>query len=115
MVKIEITKELTKEIIKIFGKKKALDIIDFFETLKTNPKKGKQLANVGNIVIKELKYDLFRFYFLTDGFKLKFLKVEEIKDLVLKFVRMSKKKEQQKTINEIKEALKKLGYESFEK
>ncbi len=115
MVKVEITKDLTKEMIKIFGKKKTLELIDFFETLESSPKKGKELANVGNIVIKELKYTSFRFYFITDGFKLKFLKIDELKDLVLKFVRMSKKKDQQKTIEEIKELLKKLGYGGFEK
>jgi len=41
------------------------------------------------------------------------LKIDELKDLVLKFIRISKKKDQQKTIEEIKVLLKKLGYGAF--
>ncbi|MFW5705312.1 MAG: hypothetical protein ACOCXG_05740 [Nanoarchaeota archaeon] len=113
MVKVEITQELKKEIYNIFGKTKALEIALLFKTLEENPKKGKELSNVGNIVVKELKYEGFRFYFITDGYKIKFYDLNGLKDLVLKFVRMSKKKDQQKTIEEIKVLLKKLGYGGF--
>ena len=114
MAKVVITEELEKEIDKLF-KAESIKILELIYSLEENPKKGKELANVGNVVIKELKYGTFRFYFLTDGFKIKFLKEEELKDLVLKFVRMSKKNDQQKTIEEIKNLLKKLGYGAFEK
>lgn len=113
MARVEITNDLIKEIYKIFGKKKALEIAEMFKSLEENPKKGKELTNVGNIVVKELKYGTYRFYFITDRFKLKFMKSEELKDLVLKFIRMSKKKDQQDIIDEIKILLKKLGYEAF--
>ena len=113
MAKVEITNELKEEIYRIFGKTKTLEILNLFKTLEENPKKGKILTTVGKIVVKELKYETFRFYFITDGFKLKFLKPEELKDLVLKFIRYSKKKDQQKVIDEIKELLKKFGYEAF--
>jgi hypothetical protein len=43
-------------------------------------------------VVKKLKCNKFRFYFLTDGYKIKFLKSEELKDLMIKAVRMSEKK-----------------------
>ena len=46
-----------------------------------------------------------RFYFIIDGYKLNFLSKEELIDLLMKFVRMSDKKSQQKTINEIREIL----------
>ena len=113
MAKIKITESLFKEIEKKF-KKESHKVVDLLETLEDNPKKGRPLANVGNIVIKEIRYDKgFRFYFITDGYKLKVLKVEELKDLLIKFVRMSDKKSQQKTIDEIKNVLRSLGDEGF--
>ena len=113
MAKVRITDSLEKEINKKF-KKKSIKIFEHLYSLEENPKKGKPLARVGNIVIKELRYDkTFRFYFITDGFKLKLLKSEELKDLLIKFVRMSDKDSQQKTINEIKGVLRSLGDEGF--
>ena len=113
MVKVIITKNLEKEINKKF-KKRSIKVIDLLETLEENPKKGKPLGNVGKIVIKELRYDKgFRFYFITDGYKLKLLKSEELSDLLIKFVRMSDKKSQQKTIDEIKVVLRSLGNVGF--
>ena len=112
MAKVEITDSLFKEIEKKF-KGEAHEIIDLMESLEENPKKGKLVGQVSGIVIKELKYKGFRFYFITDGYKLKFLNIQELSDLLIKFVRMSNKKEQQKTINEIKLVLKKFGEEGF--
>ena len=77
--------------------------------LKDNPKKGKEVGCVGGIVIKEIRYKVYRFYFITDGYKVKFLKNEELNDLLIKFVRMSDKDTQQKTIDEIKNVLRNLG------
>ena len=45
--------------------------------------------------------------------KIKFLKTEELKDLIIKFIRMSEKKDQKKTIDEIKYLLKSIGVEGF--
>ena len=41
------------------------------------------------------------------------LKREELSDLMIKFVRMSDKKNQQKVIEEIKDVLRKIGEEGF--
>ena len=112
MAKVEITDALFKGIGKKF-KGEAHEIIDLMESLEENPKKGKLVGQVSSIVIKELKYKGFRFYFITDGYKLKFLNIQELSDLLIKFVRMSNKKEQQKTINEIKLVLKKFGEEGL--
>lgn len=71
------------------------------------------MSYVGGIVIKELKYKNFRFYFLVDGLKLKFLSKEGLIDLLLRFVRMSDKKYQQNTIDEIKNVLRKIGPKGF--
>ena len=113
MAKVIITRSLFKEIERRF-KSEAHKIIDLMESLENNPKKGKPLGQVSGIVIKEIKYKSFRFYFITDGFKLKTLEIQELNDLLIKFVRISDKKNQQKVINEIKEVLKKIGEEGFD-
>jgi len=108
MAQVIIVLSLFKEIEMKF-KGDAHNIIDLLETLEDNPNKGKLLGTVGGIVIKELKYKSFRFYFITDGFKLKFLDEEKLIDLLLRVVRMSDKKNQQKVISEIKHILLKVG------
>jgi len=113
MAKVVISEVLKNEIIKKF-KKESKTIFKQMYSLRENPKKGKPLANVGNVIIKEIKYKENRFYFITDGYKLKILKLEELNDLLIKFVRMSNKNSQQKTIEEIKSVLKKLGEGGFE-
>ncbi|MEK6947056.1 MAG: hypothetical protein AABX32_05615 [Nanoarchaeota archaeon] len=112
MAKVVITETLEEEINKRF-KQGSVEIFSLLRTLEDNPKKGKEISVVGKVLIKEIKYKKFRFYFITDGYKIKFLKSEEIKDLLIKFVRMSEKKDQQKTIEEIKHILRSLGEEGF--
>ena len=113
MAKVEIVNSLARKIIKKF-KGESHKITDLLESLEKNPRKGKPLGHVGEIVIKELRYKKFRFYFIADGFKLKVFSKEELTDLLMKFVRMSDKKSQQKTINEIRQILIKLGPHGFE-
>ncbi len=112
MAKVEIAEALFEEIEKKF-KQEAADIFDLMQTIEENPLKGKLLGTVGGIVIKELKYKNFRFYFITDGFKLKCIGQEELTDLLIRFVRMSDKKHQQETINEIKQILMIIGPKGF--
>lgn len=112
MAKVEIILPLFEEIQKKF-KGEAHEIIDLMESLEENPHKGKALGNVGGLVIKEIKYKSFRFYFIADGSKLKFLNEESLADLLITFVRMSDKKAQQQTINEIRSILLKLGMDGF--
>lgn len=110
VIKIEIVESLFEEIEKKF-KQDSIKIFNLMETFKTNPKKGKLLGNVGGIIIKELKFKSFRFYFLTDGYKLKFISKVSLVDLLFRFVRTSDKKHQKKVIEEIKNVL--LQLESF--
>ena len=112
MAKVEIILSLFNEIQKKF-KGEAHKIIDLMESLGENPKKGKELGQVKGILIKEIRYENFRFYFITNGYKIKFLEIKDLQDLVIKFVRMSDKKSQQKTIEEIKNILRKLGEQGF--
>jgi len=113
MAKVKIIVSLFEEIQKKF-KGESHKIIDLLETLEENPKKGKLLGSVGGVVIKELKYKYFRFYFITDGHKLKILDKSNLVDLLIRFVRMSDKKHQQQTINEIKSILINVGFKGFD-
>lgn len=112
MAKVEIIRPLFEEIQKKF-KGESHKIIDLLESLEENPRKGKPLGNIGGIVIKEIRYKNFRFYFITDGYKLKVMDSANLADLLIRFVRMSDKKEQQKTIDEIKKILLNIGIEGF--
>ena len=112
MAIVYIISSLQKKIEKKF-KKESIEIFSLLLSLEEEPKKGKEIGCIGNIAIKELKYKKFRFYFVTDNYKIKFLSVEELKDAVIKFVRMSEKKDQQQTIEEIKKVLRNLGDEGF--
>jgi len=112
MAKIEIIQSLFKEIKKKF-KGEAHKVLDLLESLEDNPHKGKFLGNVGGFIIKEIKYKSFRFYFIVEGFQLKCFGKDELVDLLIRFVRMSDKKSQQKVINEIREVLIKIGAGGF--
>ena len=112
MARVIITEGLEKEINKKF-KKDSIKIFELIYSLKENPKKGKSVGQVGGILIKELKHRSFRFYFITNGYKIKMLGLDELQDLLIKFVRMSDKKTQQKTIEEIKRVLRIFGSEGF--
>ena len=114
MARIEILRSLVLEIKKTFNKKEANNVIDLIQSLENNPKKGKILGRVGGIVIKEIRYKKFRFYFIADGYKLKFFSENEFTDILLRFVRMSDKKHQQDIINKIKSILIKIGPKGLE-
>jgi hypothetical protein len=112
MAKVEIVLSLFEEIQKKF-KGESHKVIDLMETLESNPNKGKLLGQVSGMAIKELKYKNFRFYFITDGYKLKIMDESNLVDLLIRFVRMSDKKDQQQTINEIRNILLNFGPEGF--
>ena len=112
MAKVVVTNSLEEEINKRF-KGESIKIFELIYELRDNPKKGKEVGCVGSIVIKEIRYKVYRFYFITDGYKIKFLKNDELTDLLIKFVRMSDKDTQQKVIDEIKNVLRNLGEEGF--
>ena len=112
MAQVEIVQSLFEEINKKF-KHQSVKILSYLKSLESSPQKGKLLGTLGGIVIKELKYESFRFYFITDGFKLKCLNQEILVDLLLRFVRMSDKKRQQQTIEDIKHILRTIGSGGF--
>ena len=114
MAEVKIAETLKNEILKKF-KEESKIIFRQMYSLAENPHKGKSLGHIGGIVIKELKYKNFRFYFITDGHKLKIMNESLLVDLLIRFVRMSDKKDQQETINEIKKMLINFGPKGFEK
>jgi len=113
MVQVTIQESLKDEILKKF-KGESKIIFKLMNSLGENPHKGKALGNVGGIVIKELRYKSFRFYFITDGYKLKIMDQSKLVDMLIRFVRMSDKKDQQQTINEIKKILLNFGLKGFD-
>jgi len=113
MVQVTILETLKDEILKKF-KEESKIIFRQMYSLEKNPSKGKSLGHVGGIVIKELRYKNFRFYFITDGYKLKIMNQEKLVDLLIRFVRMSDKKYQQQTIDEIRKILLNFGQKGFE-
>ncbi len=110
MARVEIVKELREEVFAKF-KGESIKVFRLMKSLGDNPHKGKPVGRVGGIAIKELKYKGFRFYFLVDEHKLKVFSKEELITLLIKFVRMSDKKSQQKVIAEITNILRKIGEE----
>jgi len=109
MAKVSIAESLKDEILRKF-KEESKIIFRQMHSLSDSPNKDKSLGHVGGILIKELKYKNFRFYFITDEYKLKIMNSSKLADLLIRFVRMSDKKHQQQTINEIKNILIKLGF-----
>ncbi|MFP4112400.1 MAG: hypothetical protein ACLFPQ_01740 [Candidatus Woesearchaeota archaeon] len=112
MAKVIISKSLREEIQRNF-KQKSIEIFELMKTLEKNPQKGKAIGNVGGTVIKELKYNKFRFYFITDGHILKFGSSDELSELLIKFIRMSEKKDQTRVIENIKDILKSIGFDQM--
>jgi len=112
VAKVEILKDLKEEILKKF-KAESKIIFKLMCSLKENPHKGKELGNIGSVVIKEVRHKSFRFYFITDGQKLRIMDINYLSDLLIRFVRMSDKNEQQKVINEIRIVLQKIGEGGF--
>ncbi|MFH1916710.1 MAG: hypothetical protein ABIJ21_05575 [Nanoarchaeota archaeon] len=112
MAKVIITERLEAAINKKF-KRESVIIFTILRTLADQPKKGKEVGVIGKIVIKELKYKQFRFYFVADGYSIKFLSAQELKDSLIKFVAMSGKKDQQEIIDWIKHILRTIGEEGF--
>jgi hypothetical protein len=112
MAEVSISETLKNEILRKF-KEESKIIFRQMSSLKDNPNKGKLLGRVAGIVIKELKYKNFRLYFITDGHKLKVMEKSSLIDLLIRFVRMSDKKDQQETINEIRKILINFGPDGF--
>ena len=112
MAKVIITRALEEEVLAKF-KGNSEKVFRHMKKLESQPTLGKSLGNVGKLVIKEIRYENFRFYFITDGYVLKFGSAEELAKLLIKFVKISGKKDQQKTTEKIKNIIRSMGFEGF--
>jgi len=112
MAKVIITRKLEEEINKKF-KGESVKIFSLMHSLEESPHKSKIVGQIGGILVKEIRYGSFRFYFITDGFKIKLLGKDDLENLLIKFVKMSDKKSQQKVIDEIKYILRNFGENNF--
>ena len=112
MAKVIITAKLKEEILKKF-KGESETVFRLLYSLEQSPHKGKLLDSIGGIQIKEIRYNSFRFYFLVEGYKIKILDDGEFLNLLIKFLKMSNKKDQQKVIEEIKDFLRTFGKDAL--
>lgn len=110
MARVLITEALYREVEKTFPLAEARGAIHAMMALKEQPKKGKIVGVVNRTVIKELKHGKYRFYCVAEGHVLKFGTREELEHMLIKFIRMSEKKDQQQTIDEIKKVLQTIGF-----
>ena len=108
MVIVIIEKSLVKKLEKKFKPKELKEIKSLFLSLQENPFQGDLLYTFGSFVLKEKKYKSFRFYFIHSHKILIIKDIDNLKDEIIKFIEMSKKNDQQKVIDKLKEMLKSL-------
>jgi len=113
LVVIRISPILVAEIKKKFSETEGNKILDTLESLEENPHKGKLLTSVAGYVIKEVKHKKWRFYCVTDGHILRFGTEDQLLTLIIKFVKLSDQKDQQKAIDAIKTVLQSMGFEKL--
>ena len=105
---VEFSKHFIKELKKHLSKKEAKGLVK--KLALTSPSEGNFVALIANIVIREKRLKSFRFYFIVQDSKKHIITKKELKNLIIKFVALSKKNNQQQVIDKLKEDLKKFGF-----
>ena len=105
---VEFSKEFIKELKKHTSKTQAKLLVK--KLALTSPSEGDFVAMISSIVIREKRLKSFRFYFIIKDTKKHIVTEEEIKNLIIKFVALSKKNNQQEVIDKLKEDLRKFGF-----
>ena len=114
MIDIYVSDKLIKDIEKRLNKSDADKVFKLFFSLEKEPYKGDILSSIGDTLIKELKHNSFRFYFILKGNTLKIMNREGLTNEIIKFIGMSKKgKEQQRVIDRVKKELINNGFNFF--
>lgn len=108
MVTVRIDVSLVKKLEKRFNKQELKELKKLFLSLQDNPYQGDLLYAFGKFVLKEKKYKTFRFYFLHSRKILVIKDIEKLKDEIIRFIDMSKKNNQQRIIDKLKEMMNKL-------
>lgn len=99
-VKVVILNSLRDEILKRL-KGDAPKVYDLIEQLTRNHHKGKVIGHAGGCSIRELKYNSFRLYYIISLHKLILFDAGALRELLVEFIAMSKKHDQQHVINQI--------------
>lgn len=105
---VEFSNKFIKELKKHFSKSEAKKII--IKLSLTSPSEGDYIARISNIIIREKKIKTFRFYFITQDNKKHIITKQELKEMIIKFVALSKKNNQQRVIDKLKDDLNRYGF-----
>ena len=105
---VEFSRQFLKDLKKHYSKQKASNVIK--RLAQTTSSEGDFVALVANIVIREKKEDSFRFYFIVQNNTKHIVTKQELDDMFIKFVALSKKNNQQHVIDTLRKDLKKDGY-----
>ena len=103
MARVIITRTLKDRLLNRFGGEAEL-ILSKMNHLGSSPKSGKHLTTIGSLMLGEIRFRGYRFYYVTDAHKIKFLSVHELEDLIIRFVEYSEK-HQRETIEKLKDML----------
>jgi hypothetical protein len=107
-VVVEFSKEFLKQLQKHATKTHAISVVKKLST--TSPSDGDFVALVSNIVIREKRDNTFRFYFIVQNNIKHVITKEELNMMLVKFVALSKKNNQQAVIDKLKADLQKFGF-----
>ena len=107
MVVVEFSSGFLKTMKKQMSKGQAHKLIK--QLTKIKPTDGKTISTVAGLVIKERKLNAFRFYFVQMNNKFELMTQEELKQHIIKFIRISKKDDQNEVISKLKNDVKMFG------
>lgn len=105
---VEFSRDFVKLLQKHVNKKQASTLVK--KLAQTSPSDGDYVALVGNIVIREKRDKTFRFYFIVQNNVKHVITKEELSEMLVKFVALSKKNDQQNVIDKLKSDLQKFGF-----
>lgn len=105
---VEFSKNFLKELQKYATKSQAESLVK--KLAKTSPSDGDYVALIGNIIIREKRNATLRFYFIVQNTIKHVITKDELNDMLVKFVALSKKNNQQKVIDTLKKDLQKFGF-----
>ncbi len=105
---VEFSKQFIKELKKYSSKTQAKTIVK--KLASSTPSDGDFVALIANIVVREKRLKSFRFYFIVKDEQKQVVSTEELKNMIIKFVALSKKNNQQQVIDKLKEDLKNFGF-----
>lgn len=105
---VEFSHGFLKKLKKHLPKQAALDLLLKLKDIV--PTDGSFIARIGNVVLKEKKLSTFRFYFIYDNKQFLLLDEDELKRLIIRFIDVSKKNDQDRVITKLRADLKNNGF-----